>query len=304
MPENCLSGGVLPPSLALTAFPDVYEQRPRTVTVSWERLVARLSTFPVHADTDDKRRLPCWSPSTFRDDTPATAKNAEQFCALVLDVDGGMDLATALDRCAPYTVVAHTSWSHTPGAPRFRLVLPLARPVAAARWGSVWRQAVDALGVPVDRLCSNANRRYLLPARPSHEAAHQVEVRSTDVALDLLPWLDVPTVRADTAAATSMTVQVPHHRLERAVRRRLASDPDARRRLADALGATLRGSAGMERADGLVCPACGRSSVWFLLAPERATRARCKHRNSCGWSAPVGDLAGAVVVTDDLGRAA
>jgi hypothetical protein len=305
MPETSLSGGMLPPSLTLTAFPDVYEQRPRTVTVSWERLVARLSTFPVRADTDDKRRLPCWSPTTFRDDMPATAENAEQLYALVLDIDGGMDLATALERCAPYTALGHTSWSHTPGEPRFRLVLPLARPVPAARWGSVWRAAVDVLGVPVDRLCSNANRRFLLPARPSQGAAHQVEVRATDVALDLLPLLDVPAVRADTAAATSMTVQVPHHRLERAVRHRLASDPDARRRLADTLGATLRGSAGMERADGLACPGCGRASVWFLIAPERATRARCKHRNSCGWSAPVGDLAGsAAVVADDLGRAA
>jgi hypothetical protein len=168
----------------------------------------------------------------------------------------------------------------------------------------VWRAAVDALGVPVDRLCSNANRRYLLPARPSQGAAHQVEVRATDVALDLLPLLDVPAVPANTVPHNWAPVRVPHHRLERAVRQRFASDPDARRSLADALGATLRGSGGTERADGLVCPACGRSSVWFLLAPERATRARCKHRNSCGWSAPVGDLAGAVVVSADLGRAA
>ena len=304
MPKSCLPGGPVPPNLTVTAFPDVYEQRPRTVTVPWARLVARLSTFPVRDDTHDKRRLPCWSPATFEADTPATADNVTQLSALVLDVDDGMDLATALDRCGPYTVLGHTSWSYAPEAPCFRLVLPLARPVPAARWGSVWRQAVDALGVPVDRLCSNANRRYLLPARPSQEAAYHVEVRASEVALDLLPLLDAPAVRAPRPAAPYSRVRVPHHRLERAVRQRLAADPEARRRLADALGATLLGSGGSERADGLACPACGRASVWFLLAPERATRARCKHRNSCGWSAPVSDLAGTVVVSDDLGRAA
>jgi len=91
---------------------------------------------------------------------PSTAENAEQLCSLVLDLDERMALASALDRCAPYTVLARTRWSHPPGAPRSRLVLPLARPVPAARWGSVWPTAVDALGVPVDRLCSVADVRH------------------------------------------------------------------------------------------------------------------------------------------------
>jgi hypothetical protein len=84
-------------------------------------------------------------------------------------------------------------------------------------------------------------------------------------------------------------VRVPHHRVEQALRRRLA-EPEVRREVADRLGATVRGAGDSERAEGLACPACGRPSAWFLLAPHRATRARCKHRTSCGWTGPLTDL--------------
>ena len=244
-----------------------------------------LTSFPVRADTDDKRRLPCWAPARF------VERAVVELSCLVLDVDGGIGIDEALDRCAPFTVALHTSWSHQPAAPCFRLVLPLATPVPGDRWGEAWSAAVEALGLPVDRKCCNANRRYLLPALPGADAQHHAEARTTDLALDLLPLL--PAVEAHAHTAPPMrTVRVPHFRVERAVRRRLAVEPDARRRLADDLGAAIRGAGGTERAEGVPCPACGRPSVWFLLAPERATRARCKHRNSCGWTGPVAELLG------------
>jgi hypothetical protein len=63
-----------------------------------------------------------------------------------------------------------------------------------------------------------------------------------------------------------------------------------RREVASRLGATVRGVGDTERADGVPCPGCGRPSAWFFLAPHRATRARCKHRKSCGWTGPLTDL--------------
>lgn len=283
MPAATLRGGPRPPRVSVSFFADVYNQRPRQRTLPWEALATRLGAFPVRADVSDKRRLPCWAPATFRAGAPPVAAAVEAVGLLVLDLDGGVGLAEALDRCDPFAALAHTTWSHRDDAPCLRLVLPLARPVPGDRWGEAWARAVDALGLPVDRACCNANRRYLLPAIPNPEAPHAAKVREADTALDLLPLL--PAIEAR-AATPLRVVRVPHHRVERVVRMRLA-EPELRREVALRLGATERGDGDHARAEGLACPGCGRSSAWFFLAPHRATRARCKHRKSCGWTGPL-----------------
>lgn len=290
MPATSLPSGPLPAVLPVCFYPDVFEQHAIARTLAWPALAERLASFPVRKGIDDKRRLPCWSPARFAGEG-GTAAAVTALSCLVLDLDGGIGIDEALDRCAPVTVALHTSWSHRPEAPCFRLVLPLVQPVPRAGWTAAWSAAVAALDLPVDRACSNANRRYLLPARPAPDAHTRTELRMTGLALDLLPLAAPPEAHA-WHNATMRSVVVPLHRVERAVRRRLALDPAARRRLADALGAVVRGSGPSERAEGITCPACGCPSAWFLLAPERATRARCKHRKSCGWSAPVSELLG------------
>ena len=289
MPATSLPTGPLPVVLPVSFFPDIFEQRAIARTLNWPALAERLASFPLRTAVDDKRRLPCWSSARFAGEGGTAAAVTDLSC-LVLDVDGGIGIDEALDRCAPFTVALHTSWSHQPEAPRFRLVLPLVHQVPRAGWTAAWSAAVAAFDLPVDRACSNANRRYLLPARPAPAAHTRTELRMTGLALNLLPLAAPPEDHARLAAPRS--VVVPLHRMERAVRRRLALDPAARRRLADALGAAVRGTGASERAEGIVCPACGRPSAWFLLAPERATHARCKHRTSCGWSAPVSELLG------------
>ena len=289
MPAASLRGGPRPPRLAVLFFPDVFDQRAVPRTLSWAGLVDRLGRFPVR-DVADKRRLPCWEPTSRTD--ASMGQSVREVSSLVLDLDDGAAMSSALDRCAPFTVALHTSWRHAPDAPRFRLVLPLSRPIPGDRWPDAWRLAVDALDLPVDRACANVNRRYLLPARPRRDSPIHAEVRTTDCALDLLPLLPPASEARPPRPPPSRPVVVPRHRFDRAVGRRLARDPAARTRLADTLGASIRGEGRTQRADGLVCPSCGRPSAWFLLAPERATRARCKHQHSCGWTGPLTELCG------------
>ena len=288
MPAVSLRGGPRPPRVSVSFFADVFEQRPMPRDLAWHALVRRLSSFPLRQGVIDKRRLPCWAPASFRAGAIAVTEAVEQVTLLVLDLDGGIEFAEVLDRCAPFAAVAHTTWSHREHAPCLRLALPLARPIPGDRWGEAWTLAVEALDLPVDRACCNANRRYLLPARPSLHAPHAAEVRDAEIALDLLPLLPIAEAYAH-APAPLRIVRVPHHRVERVVRIRLA-EPDVRREVAGQLGATVRGAGDAERAEGLLCPACGRASAWFYVAPHRATRARCKHQRSCGWTGQLTEL--------------
>jgi len=290
MPTGSPPSGACSPPLTLSFFPDVYEQRPCSRTVSWSRLLERLQQFPMQPGACDKRSLPCWSPASFQEGQPATTEHVIALSCLVLDIDEGADLDASWEQVAPWTAALHTSWSHRPEAPRFRLIFPLAQPVSGDHWPESWRAAVEKLGLEVDRKCVNANRRYLLPARPSEDAEVRFLARTTEQCLDLEPLLQRP--RPSRPRHPQRRITVPHYLREKAARRRLAWNPEARARLADTLGATVCGSGRSHRAEGIPCPGCGRSSVWFLLNPERATRARCNHLNSCGWSGPVTDLLG------------
>jgi len=59
-------------------------------------------------------------------------------------------------------------------------------------------------------------------------------------------------------------------------------DDNERRELANALGARIRG----DRARDVLCPQCGKRSVWFYVSMIGHTfgGAGCAHRNSCGWA--------------------
>ena len=65
-------------------------------------------------------------------------------------------------------------------------------------------------------------------------------------------------------------------------------EPEERERRARELGVAVLGED--RRADRILCPACGRRSVFFSLRPYRMQGARCDHRRSCGWAGPLGAL--------------
>lgn len=69
--------------------------------------------------------------------------------------------------------------------------------------------------------------------------------------------------------------------------RTLRSCPDARRDLALSLGGRV--VEGSSTARGVPCPACGRRSLWWYLAPRRQHRAHCNH-GECAFSAPLHEL--------------
>ncbi len=69
----------------------------------------------------------------------------------------------------------------------------------------------------------------------------------------------------------------------RALRLALDTDPQARERAGEALGGRVR--AGCVKR--VLCPGCGRASVWWALRPDTCGAAMCDHRNSCGWAGPI-----------------
>lgn len=127
----------------------------------------------------DKGKGQGWSPATFTGDTRAK-KNVERIYCLVLDYDKGTTSfedasdfwtweAFASFRKHPFTTASmtHTSFSHSAEHPKFRVILPLSRPVDAEEFAVIWNYAVNLAtqaGHELDVACKDPSRLWFWPA--------------------------------------------------------------------------------------------------------------------------------------------
>jgi hypothetical protein len=154
----------------------------------------------------------------------------------------------------------------------------------------------------IDQTVNDAGRLWYLPAiRPDHprHAWHHVG-----------PWLDVdqlhlpepsPEFLRDASLSArpepSRRGAEPSRTAERdgwfggQPPRRWNRDPDARRAFGLQLGGRPVGEGSSERIVGVTCPSCDRPSVWWPVQPHSWAGCGCSHRNSCGYTAWLDDLA-------------
>lgn len=274
-------------NLHISVFENAWDNRPTPKCCTLAGLVRALTTFPV-IETANNMTLPAWSPARFANGAARKSAAVRDVSCVVLDFDAG-DPDNALSAWTGVLTVLHTTWSHTPEAPRFRVVVPLARPVPLARWSEAWTLAA-ARAPGADPACKDPARLYFRPAIAKSEAPHFARVQDGAL-LDVMALLpdDPPPVTPAIGPARA-PLCVPARLREHAVSVRIAHDPDTRERIAADLGAAVTGASDARRATQISCPACARPSVWFYLAPSRLRRARCNHRGSCGWVGPLDEL--------------
>lgn len=273
-------------TIQITRFHDARSPIGSPMTLSWPDL-CRLMSRPM-VSNQDKLNLPMWSPATFKPGARRGRANVVNIGAVVLDFDDGTSIQAVHDAWQDWPHVIHTSWSHEPWLPKFRLVVPLEHPRLPEEWPRIWHWANSR--TPADKQCKDASRAYFLPA-----------IREPDWPFESMVW-DEPSrlldVRADELPPTPDEIEAERRRTRPAPRypasksgnaRRdaLKNDRGAREAMADRLGAKITG----KRADGITCPKCGDSTVWFWLEPGRQSGAECKHRNSCGWTGWLDQLA-------------
>jgi hypothetical protein len=99
-------------------------------------------------------------PATFVADGRRCRADVEAVHALVLDVEKGASPRVFLNLWRSWPLVAYSSWSNTPAAPRFRVILPFAAPVGFRDYPDVWEWASRRSGGLVDPGCKDACRLY------------------------------------------------------------------------------------------------------------------------------------------------
>ena len=288
--------------LHTTYYAHTFDSRnPKMLRVSWSALSADLQRFRPHTGTKEHRlrTAPLWSPVELSEPRRASAC-VRNVTALVLDYDddAALTVPEALERWDGWERVGYTTWSHSEEAPRCRVVLPLFRPIPGEWWADLYRSILRDQGRGADPQCCDPSRAYYLPAVGAGGPHYSERVEGDPIDL----WPRAQRLQDEKQREAQRLQEVRQRMAEQArarirekgnqethLRKVLATDSEARRRLAVIAGMDLtHATSGAEVARRGRCPSCGRPAVWFALAGGWA---RCNHRQSCGWAAAAYDYA-------------
>lgn len=147
-------------SIPISMFTSKDDNQPAHKVLDWSRFVRGMCR---HRERENKDG-PAFSPVTYREGTTRGKANVEAVHALVLDIDhAGEPPWDLLER---WEYVGHTTFQHTPAAPRWRVVIPLSRPVSGTDWPGVWLRANAYFANCLDPSTKDSSRIFFFPSCP------------------------------------------------------------------------------------------------------------------------------------------
>lgn len=168
--------------MRISNFNGAKDAIPKQVDFTWESFAATLG--PHDYSVKNKLQAPCFSPAEYPDGGPTDVdpdlfpewasrakENVLRVWMLVLDVDH-IDEATAqwvVGRLQEMRLAAvvYSSWRHASDPWRFRVVIPLDRPVPGPEWPGFWARAITLFNSVCDEQCKDASRLYFGPFAPA-----------------------------------------------------------------------------------------------------------------------------------------
>ena len=157
---------------------------------TWEDFVEYLADTG-HVRTNDKtsEEVGLFSLNKLKPGKTRAKESILEVSGWVLDLDKASEAEIAATRArldaAGLTYVVYSTHGHTPHKPKLRILGPLAAPVPAKEWLSVWRAIVDTFtGKTSDEACKDSSRLYYFPScKPG--ATPVFEIAQGSLALDV-----------------------------------------------------------------------------------------------------------------------
>jgi hypothetical protein len=220
--------------MRISLFPDAFDEVPRPWEGSWEELAQQ---FAEHDYTHMvKEECPAFSPASYPKGCPSREKDrVVEVSAFVVDADN-LDEAAAgrlfeiiedLGLCA----VLYTTWRHSEVAPlsKFRVIVPLSRPVPGLSWDAFWIRAASLFPGLCDSQCRDASHIYFGPfAPPGTEADNFVHFFEGNP-LDVEEVLELDAVEAAAAAPSEPQAPLKREQFEKFAKNLARRKSDERR---------------------------------------------------------------------------
>lgn len=188
----------------ITIWERITEPTGRRWLGTWRALFRRFETPDA---ASDKMALRGWAPTHFTGDRRALA-NVERVFAVGLDIDSSLaSYEESVTLWEPYVMNIHTTWSSTPEAMRFRVVLPTKRAMTAAEYVRVrrWcaRRSDEASQLTDDRAADPSRLWFVPGVAPGRRGEYRCTTRwnaplDVDAILEFEPELPPPPPAAPT----------------------------------------------------------------------------------------------------------
>lgn len=147
----------------------------------WEQVLEILKTCTPHGSlsledylkSDSKTRHSQkdnggWIPCSVKDQEGRRIQgNMDMAHLLVLDIDDGLSLEDIRKRVGRYEYAVHSTYSHSEEKPKWRVVLPLLKPIPATKLSALFDQVNQMFDNKLDASCGHdPARMYYLPGCP------------------------------------------------------------------------------------------------------------------------------------------
>lgn len=136
---------------------------------TWPELASLMAKPRVR---NEKKGTMCFSPVEYHDGARRGLKGVSNVCMAVFDFDHGLSVEEAKQRFAGYRCIIHSSFSHIPDKPKFRVIVPLSHAVPAAQWSQLWDVINNKFGGLNDPAVKDASRLYYLYCHPKGSEDH------------------------------------------------------------------------------------------------------------------------------------
>ena len=143
---------------------------PKRVSVTSKASITKIFKSPkIRLSSFQKKNLPCWSPALYAPNKKRSNSNVTAVSSLVYDFDNATEAPAkvikrldSLDACYAF----HTTWSHRPNSPRYRIILFLSEPLTPVQYPIAWENGLRFIGYDagVDRQARDISRHYALPS--------------------------------------------------------------------------------------------------------------------------------------------
>jgi len=174
---GCKIGG----AMIITFFKsewDTYTPKEMMLTASWDEVADILTSFIRVRSKEDTEMYNLWEFKTSEDgDIHRCKDDCVALHGLVLDYDGKLTLAKAVEQFTGYECVIYTTFNHgKAGADKFRVVLPFTQPLSTTDFNKKRASMIDHF-VGADRASFSRSQAIFLHSGPNKDNAFSVRLR-------------------------------------------------------------------------------------------------------------------------------
>jgi uncharacterized protein (DUF927 family) len=175
-----------PQAFIISSYKGCKDTLPKERTLSWQEFCRGFGKHAVRNRKDGA----AWSPATILPGQTRENLSVKEVSMAVIDIDDGTPYGEIAKKLDGLAFLAHSSYSHTESKNKYRVIIPLAKPVPANEWPVVWTRVNLFVDERNDPSTKDASRLYYTPAHPvGADCAFVQEGKGRFLSIDDLPAL-------------------------------------------------------------------------------------------------------------------